>query len=131
VTPTPTPSESASPTPTPSETASPTPTATPTATPSETPVATVTPTPSPRTDLTDNRSDGRKDSLDCVPESKNGRKDCSTHPQVLGVSTGTSLPSTGSIEEMTVIYGIAGVMLFLAGLNFLQYARMEEKDLDR
>jgi hypothetical protein len=105
------------------------PTATPTASPSATPVVTVSPAPSAAptnppsggstvtSPPSDGRSDGRRESLDCVPESQNGRKDCSgnvvpTGGIVAGVST-QQLPSTGSQGLMNVL--LLGVALFNIG----------------
>ncbi len=103
---------------------------TPTASPSATPVVTASPVPSvaptnPPTGgssvngapSSDGRSDGRRESLDCVPESQNGRKDCSgnvvpTGGVVAGVST-QQLPSTGSEGLMNVL--LLGVAIFNVG----------------
>jgi len=122
--PTATPVVTASPSPTPVVTASPTPVVT------ATPVPVVTPTASqpPRTDLTDNRSDGSRDALDCVAESKNGRKNCNQTPVVAGVST--TLPATGVVDDQTVSYALAAIMTFFLGVVLFQYVRLEEKTLN-
>jgi hypothetical protein len=121
--PSPTASPSASPTvapivsPTETPTATPVVTASPTVTPTATPVVTVSPAPTnepPRTDLTDNRSDGRKDSLDCVSESQSGRKSCNeVKPVVAGVSTDRSLPTTG---EEGSIFAVLSLFAVVGGL---------------
>ena len=130
VTPTVTPTFLPTPTPTVEPTIQPTitPTVQPTPVPTATPaVADITPTPSPRTDLSDGRSDGRQDALDCVPGSKYGRTSCNTEsssPVVAGIST-RSLPSTGTGSEGSVfgVFSLFGVIfgvytLFIAQLKY-------------
>lgn len=106
------------------------PTQAPTTAPTATPVVTVEPTATPaatvRTDLTD----GRKDSLDCVPESQNGRKECNdvkVTPVVAGVSTDRELPSTGSTGS---IWGVISLFSLVGAIYIKTLMRKEERALE-
>ncbi len=129
VAPTATPAPTVAPTATPVPTVAPTVTPSPTGTPVPTQVPVVTPAPTEppvvRTDLTDGRSDGRRESLDCVPESQNGRKQCNDTPTaVAGVST--ELPSTGAKEAMQ---GVMTLFAIALGVYAKKFASVKEQTL--